>query len=74
MTRFTILLAVLAFAAGCTTSPENRAPAGATADITERALSPSGAPMGRDTPTATYQQPVVGPERRIEPPPPPRRP
>ena len=72
MIRITFLAAaVLAFAAGCTTSPENRAPA--TADITAPTLSPSGAPMGRDTPVATYQQPVVGPERRPEPPPPPRR-
>jgi hypothetical protein len=68
MTRFALLALpfILAACAGTAEAP----PAGLEA----RTLSPSGAPMGRDNPTSTYMQPSVGPERRVEPPPPPRRP
>jgi hypothetical protein len=71
MTR--LLLIAIALLAGCTTTPDAPTTAGRTADIADRALSPTGAPLGRDTPVATYQQPAVGPEPRVEPPPPRRR-
>ena len=71
MTKVFLFAATLALA-GCATeqAPVNSRPAG----LEPVTLTPSGAPMGRDNPLPTYQQPSVGPERRLEPPPPPRRP
>jgi hypothetical protein len=72
MARITVLSVVLALLAACTTTEQARVDT--TAGIQPYGLSPSGAPLGRDNPAATYTQPVVGPERRVEPPPAPRRP
>jgi len=66
------ILVVLVILAGCATT-EHQARV-AQSGLEPLTLSPSGVPMGRDNPTATYLQPSLGPERRIEPPPPPRRP
>ena len=66
------ILVVLAFLAGCASTEQQ--PTVARSGLEPLTLSPSGVPMGRDNPTATYLQPSMGPERRVEPPPPPRRP
>ena len=69
MPRILVLLVVLA---GCATTEQQ--PPVAQAGLEPLTLSPSPTHMGRDNPAATYLQPSMGPERRIEPPPPPRRP
>ena len=66
------ILVVLVILAGCATTEQQ--PGVAQPGLEPLTLSPSGAPMGRDNPIATYLQPSLGPERRIEPPPAPRRP
>jgi len=71
MTKFFIVCSALAGLVGCSTNVPNTQ---ATADVTERASTPSVTHMGRDTATATYQQSgTIGPEPRPEPPPAPRR-
>ena len=75
MARTTGLILIAAALLSACATPE-QAPVGGTTSpgVEPRAQSPSGAPLGRDNPTSTYQQPAVGPERRLEPPPLPRRP
>jgi hypothetical protein len=74
MARIITLSAVLALLAACTTPTTTDQPRADNAGVQPFGLSPSGAPSGRDDPAGTYAQPVYGPERRVEPPPPPRRP
>ena len=70
MTKVFLLAAMLALA-GCATekTAQNSRPTG----LEPVAVTPSATQMGRDNPVATYQQPQIGPEQRLEPPPPPRR-
>jgi hypothetical protein len=70
MARIIVLGALAAIFAGCASTDQA---AQRTGGLEPQGLSASGAPLGRDNPVATYTQPNVGPERRVEPPPVPQR-
>jgi len=74
MARIIVLSAFLGLLSACSTTEQGQVSAGGTTGLEPVTLTPSPTHMGRDNPTATYVQPSMGPERRIEPPPAPRRP